>query len=197
MRRSWGICSAADIKAEADERLRTFITTWRHTEPPLPPEAQEQRMVIDRLHTSIIHFQEEKNLFALQVNVLTAFAPLLPSLATPLLQQPQLAMIVRRWRRCSNPKKRSSKVLRKRLRGNCRSTTRTKATCSSRMLLRCHTEAQFRASTRSDHKAMPSLRIMGSCLRDQARHTGWRAWTSEWPCTGKTSWGRLRTATHH
>jgi hypothetical protein len=34
---------------------------------PLPSQAKEQRMAIDALHADMIHFQEEKNVIALQV----------------------------------------------------------------------------------------------------------------------------------
>lgn len=58
----------ADIKIEADERLRAFVQAWRNEQhSQFPPEAHEQRMAIDSLHADLIHMQEEKNLFAQQV----------------------------------------------------------------------------------------------------------------------------------
>lgn len=60
-----------DIRIEADERLRAFVQAWRNEQhSQFPPEAHEQRMAIDSLHADLIHMQEEKNLFAQQVESL-------------------------------------------------------------------------------------------------------------------------------
>jgi hypothetical protein len=62
---------SADIKMEADERLRAFLQAWKYEQHgQLPQEAHDQRMAIDSLHAELIHMQEEKVLFAQQVRSL-------------------------------------------------------------------------------------------------------------------------------
>jgi hypothetical protein len=63
--------ATVDIKMEADERMRAFVQAWKYDHHgQLPQEAHDQRMEIDALHTDLIHFQEEKVLFATQVRSL-------------------------------------------------------------------------------------------------------------------------------